>query len=1150
MQGTEHRYSHTYHRKPRDEESNVIRRMRIALRDPEFHLDRPMNEDIVNRFECTLPALFAPETVRKMIRDIKAIVVMCLDRLLENYSVDKPTFAVYVNILCRIINCLVLHNKCALTVQQFLPLISSTVSIPCEELLSATAHYIRLTIRYHPKLASEISLRPLLEGLLKHYSPEIMKLLFCIHSYNPSAFRARGVGQLLLSLFSQPSTPVAVQRDCLTLLIWMVDGLLPTSTAIRTSFGLSLSECVERLLVGGSEETGCLLSQLLLMLAQRDLFGTVSAHANAALPKRLPLSWPNCLETILNLLVGLANDCHLKKHKHLGQSNCIKGCLDAIAVYLKEARKIKHVIICLVAFRDLKKLLGLQTLQSYQSYMELVSLRIGVDQEMQQANIWLPATDKYGELNNFSLQFEIRDWINSYEHQNEIIRRLSQRKSSSDGSNSRISSEYSSSLSSSSSTGSSPSTGCAGRISDQMNPNRTRSMTPTLDSTRLATDKCIIQNSSKNSLYTEQREIPATLKLTEIIPAKKNTLEASSNIAGSNEGVADSASLNCSTTTAASYDFVENSLSANRLLHTHPPHLSTPSSSNNPNNVPPDLAHCVESASRIRLNCQNQTNFHNLTLSEDKMAAKSAPQLVLSRQVDAIQRFHEQYYDKLTQYMNRVLVHVPFPAAVSLVDPSPTKLNVKIPLELLWLDNRQLDHANDFDRIYRIHSTFTNAFPSLTLYFSCSVQQEQCLYPGNERNTCFQFQTTNAITWMQLIILGTQIRYGRSLPSTHPTMDALRHLWSGICGRSSTYSLHTGGGNSSNSVRRVRSDSARHMCIQTTAAPVERVSRPASLCEPPTTKSKSFQWMNRVRTWNSMRVRSRRKLNKVSSFFLLATRAFPNGKECESLVKELRDARFFDIFELDQVKRQNPNRWCCFLCKQQSRRSSRGNILTKTNYVWEEDRLEPISRHLHVLSFNRPSQRSPELFGFLKVRYIRHLPRALAWVNRWQIQVVVLRAGFLKWRKCSKDHAKDVEAYHRKSDLRPVSGWRGTTNDVSNYSGITSQRESPESQSDTDRPWSFITVSDITNIESLRHRRTGLTIKLEIKTTNSGTVMLKSITNKTRRSTASQPVRAVSYVIDFAQCFPKPDVSDVDELALWSRLLQVAIVRDKSNTDI
>ncbi|KAF5405477.1 hypothetical protein PHET_01027 [Paragonimus heterotremus] len=383
-----------------------------------------MNEDIVNRFEHILPALFASETARKIIKDIKAIVVTCSERLLENYSVYKAIFAVYVNILCTIINCLVLHNKCAQTVQQFLPLISATVGIPCEKLLSATAHYIRLTIRYHPKLASENSLRPILEGLLKHCTPETMRLLFCIHSYNPNAFRARGVGQLLLSLFSQPGTPVAVQRDCLVLLIWMVDGLLPTSTAIKTSFGLSLSECVERLLVGGSEETGCLLSQLLMMLAQRDLFGTVSAHANAALPKRLPLSWPNCLETILNLLVGLANDCHLKKHKHLGQSNCIKGCLDAIAVYLKEARKIRHVIICLVAFRDLKKLLGLQTLQSYQSYMELVSLRIGVDQEMQQANIWPPSTDRYSELKNLPLEFEIRDWINSYENQNEIIGRL------------------------------------------------------------------------------------------------------------------------------------------------------------------------------------------------------------------------------------------------------------------------------------------------------------------------------------------------------------------------------------------------------------------------------------------------------------------------------------------------------------------------------------------------------------------------------------------------------------------------------------------------------------------------------------------------------------------------------------------------------
>ncbi|KAA3681945.1 uncharacterized protein DEA37_0006040 [Paragonimus westermani] len=781
MRDAEHRCTRSYHQRLPDEHSNIVREMRIAIRNADFHLHKPQYEVVVSRFERILPALFASESAQKVFKDIRAIVFTCLDRLLKHYSVDQPIFTVYVNILYTIINCLVLRNKCAQTVQQFLPLISATVGVPCEKLLSATAHYIRLAIRHHPKLASEDSLRPLLNGLLKHNSPEIMKLLFCIHSYNPNAFRARGIGRLLLSLFSQPGAPVAVQRNCLTLLIWIVDGLLPTSAAIKTSLGLSLSECVESLLVGGSEETGCLLSQLLIMLAQRDLFATVSAHANASLPKRLPLSWPSCLETILNLLVGLANDCHLKKHKHLGQSNCIKGCLDAIAAYLKEARKVKHVIICLVAFRDLKKLLGSQTLQSYQSYMELVSLRIDVDQEMQQATIWPPSTGKYSELKNLSLQFEFRDWINSYEHQNEIIR------------------------------------------SD---------------------------------------------------------------------------------------------------------------------------------------------------------------------------------------------------------------------------------------------------------------------------------------------------------------------------------------GNSINSVRRTHSDCSRHTCVRTTATPVERVSRPASLCEPPTTKSKSFQWMNRMRTWNSMRVRSRRKLNKVNSFFLLATRAFPDGKECESLVKELMNARFFDIFELEQAKRQNPNRWCCFLCKQQSRRSSYGNILAKTHYACEENPWEPISGHSHILSFNGPFRRSPELFGFLKVKYIRHLPRALAWINRWQIQVVVLRAGCLKWRKCSKDYAKDVEAYYRKSDLCPHSGWRGTLNDISHYSGIISQPESPESPSDIDRPWSFITVSSITNIESMRHRRTGLTVKLEIKTTNSGTVMLKSATDKARRSTASQPIRAVPYVADFTQCIRKPDVSDADELALWSRLLQVAIVRDKSNADI
>ncbi|VDP84156.1 unnamed protein product [Echinostoma caproni] len=79
--------------------------------------------------------------------------------------------------------------------------------------------------------------------------------------------------------------------------------------------------------------------------------------------------------------------------------------------------------------------------------------------------------------------------------------------------------------------------------------------------------------------------------------------------------------------------------------------------------------------------------------------------------------------------------------------------------------------------------------------------------------------------------------------------------------------------------------------------------RPQSACETAnhTTSSASTVQSRsppvaKMRLWTSTRTRSKSGLARLNSFFLLATRAYPNQKECERLVKELQGSLLFESF--------------------------------------------------------------------------------------------------------------------------------------------------------------------------------------------------------------------------------------------------------------
>ncbi|KAG5443501.1 hypothetical protein CSKR_101061 [Clonorchis sinensis] len=1071
-------------------------------------------------YECSSQPI-NKEVLRRHFKEILYILKICSLRLVNQES----CFHLHVEVLSILLNICRKLIKSECMVKQSLPIICATTTIDDPKLSLYTANYIRLAIRYHPKTGSELALNPLLTAAANRPSHELMKILFYIHSYNPTAFWSLGIGQQLLSIYSQKSVPVPVQLDCLILIGRILDDIPRTDTTLETCFGMTPSDAVHILLKAGNSEVGAILTSVFVKFVQHDVYASFAAHANSRLSSRLCLSWPGALEAAVTLLRSLVKECSAANHKHQENTTCIPGCIAAVIGYLRKAETAKQVLTCLVTLQDFSRHVSPQVLEVYEEAIGSACFRAGIDQTM----FWDYLDSHEFQKAHPGLGKPIRmktvganEITNSQKSPCDILKEseLASPKDirSSYNRNTHISGLYSNSSQSYSTT-------------DCGDPNIHRVFSSSMK---------VVCNGKQlsRSHYDGAPKGPIEARVhSEEISMAESTL---SNVSGS------STSSRTSTTTGASYSPGEDRRSSSSLSfgEVDPDAMKKANSVrfptlpgfSNPRNTP-GYSDSQGVPAQLRFDGQQFENSVSKSGVSDPVhlsLTKSAPQLSPVGQLDSVQRFYERYYAKLVNYVEFVSDRFPLPVALGLEDFRTRSFEAECHQLVLWLNGRSTrlegskESSNDFQ------NTARSICPSLTLYFACCCRRSQCIFPGNRIDTCFRVITENPVTWMQIIILGTQVKYGKALPSEHPAMRNLRWFWAQIVDPSACSSRQR-------SILRVHSDSARYSTTHYTVPGISSSTVAREQAEYDDARPKS-PILSRIRTWNSMRTRSRKQLSKFNSFFLLATRSFPNSKECETIVKELKEARFFELFELitdpknaiKKVSQNYANRWCCFLCNQSPRRRVSGCGTESTTVCATKSRnsriMHPPPNSIHLETW------CPELTAQLYLRHARRIPVAMVWISRWQKHEVILKDGILGWRRRDERQLSKGEPSARNKRLDLTSKSSRINRNSDHIVGEDLQRAPSASESSYKNQWTCIFVGTIVKIESIRNKKTDQLLQLQLTIRNNGVLFLKSLPQLRLKPTVSSPVPRVP--------------NEVEELTEWSRALQVAMIRAHQKLNI
>ncbi|OON19452.1 hypothetical protein X801_04680 [Opisthorchis viverrini] len=1101
---------------------NHVNALKRYLVDQTSMNDIKLYETIVSQlYECSSQSI-NKEVLRSYFKEILYILKICSLRVANQES----CFHLHVDILSILLNFCRRLIKSECMIKQSLPIICTITSVDDPKLFLYTANYIRLAIRYHPKTGSELALNPLLTAAANRPSHELMKILFYIHSYNAVAFWSPGIGQQLLSIYSQKSVPVPVQLDCLILIGRILDDIPRTDTTLETCFGMTPSDAVPILLKAGNTEVGAILTSVFVKFVQRDLYASFAAHANSRLSSRLCLSWPGALEAAVTLLRSLVKECSATNHKHQKNATCIPGCIAAVIGYLRKAETAKQVLTCLVTLQDFSRHVSPKVLEVYEEAIGTACFRVGIDQtmfwdyldshEFQKAHpglgnpVRMNAVDTNKTINDQRFPPNISKENESSSPENfhsSYIR------------NTHISELYSNSSQSYSTT-------------DCGEPNTHRVFSASMK---------VVCNGKQLSRSHFDR--PKKWPIETRVHSEENSVAEST----LNNVNSSSTSSRTSTTTGASYSPGEDRRSSSSLSfgEVDPDAIEKANSVrfptlpgfSSPRNTP-GYSDTQGVPTQLRFDGQQFENSVSKSGVSDPVhlsLTKSAPQLSPVGQLDSVQRFYERYYAKLVSYVDFVSNRFPLPAALGLEDFKTRSLEAESHQLVLWLNERSTrlegsqESSNDFQ------GTARSLCPSLTLYFACCCRRSQCLFPGNRMDTCFRVITENPVTWMQIIILGTQVKYGKALPSEHLAMRNLRWFWAQIVDPSACSSRQR-------SILRVHSDSARYSNTQYTVPGISPSTVAREQAEYDGARPKS-PLLNRIRTWNSMRTRSRKQLSKFNSFFLLATRSFPNSKECETIVKELKEARFFELFEpvtdpknaTEKVSQNYANRWCCFLCNQSPRRCVSGSRSENTTVCATKPQnsriMHPPPNSIQLETW------CPEMTAQLYLRHARRIPVAMVWISRWQKHEVILKDGILGWRRRGeRGLSKDEQSA---SNKRPDSTSKSSriNRNSEHLVGDDLQRAPPASECIHKNQWTCIFVGTIVKIESIRNKKTDQLLQLQLTIRNNGVLFLKSLPQLRLK----QP--AVSSAI--------PRVpNEVEELTEWSRALQVAMIRAHQKLNI
>ncbi|TGZ64013.1 hypothetical protein CRM22_006585 [Opisthorchis felineus] len=885
------------------------------------------------------------------------------------------------------------------------------------------------------------------------------------------------------------------------------------------------SDAVHILLKAGNSEVGAILTSVFVKFVQRDLYASFAAHANSRLSSRLCLSWPGALEAAVTLLRSLVKECSAANHKHQKNTTCVHGCIAAVIGYLRKAETAKQVLTCLVTLQDFSRHVSPEVLEVYEEVIGSACFRTGIDQTMFWDYLDSHEFEKAhpGPVNPIRMKaVGANEITNDQKAPCDILKENEssspQNLHSSYNRNTHISELYSNSSQSYSTTD------CG---------------EPTTHRVFSASMKVVCNGKQLNHpCYDGAQKWPFEAKFhSEDNSVAESTLN----------NVSRSSTSSRTSTTGASYSPGEDRRSSSSLSFGEvDPDVMEKANSvrfptlpgfSSPRNTP-GYSDSQGVPAQLRFDGQQFGNSVSKSGVSDPVPlslTKSAPQLSPVGQLDSLQRFYERYYAKIVSYVNFISNRFPLPVALGLEDFKTRSFEAESHQLVLWLNERSIRLQGSQESSNEFPGTSRSICPSLTLYFACSCRRSQCLFPGNRMDTCFRVITESPVTWMQIIILGTQVKYGKALPSEHLAMRNLRWFWAQIVDPSACSSRQR-------SILRVHSDSARYSTTQYTVPGISSSTVARGQAEYDDAHPKS-PLLNRIRTWNSMRTRSRRQLSKFNSFFLLATRSFPNSKECETIVKELKEARFFELFELitdskntiQKFSQNYTNRWRCFLCNQSPRCRISGYKAESNTVCATKSRnsrvMHPPPNSIQLETW------CPELTAQLYLRHARRIPVAMVWISRWQKHEVILKDGILGWRRRDERQLSKVEpsARNKRLDSTSKSSWMNRNSN--HLVGDDLQRASPASESNHKNPWTCIFVGTIVKIESIRNRKTDQLLQLQLTIRNNGVLFLKSLPQlRLKQPALFSPVPRVP--------------NEVEELTEWSRALQVAMIRAQQKLNL
>ncbi|KAA0196504.1 hypothetical protein FBUS_04858 [Fasciolopsis buskii] len=1011
---------------------DLINYLKLSISLKKFHKDPEEYHVVLNQLEEICSGTIDRTFIRTHQKEFHSIISGCINQvfILE----DPAKYHPYLLVLRLITKELRHVIRFESILKQMLPLICAILWIPDKKLMNISVNLIRLSIRYHPKMACEIALKPLLDTVNQTKDEEILRLLFYIHVYNPTCFRNHTCGKFLLSLLNQPNVPLTTQIRTLTLIHRVVDDLPLTGDSTRLCFG-PLNECFETLLTSISSETSALLSSLLVKMAKHNLSEAMLPFANKKLPERLKIHWPGCLETSLSLLVALSHDCYRRGHGHAelntkGQDTmpCVINSIEAILRYIEEANHIKYVMSCLVALQDLSPILESSYLEPYKDRIIEACQRVGIGTRVSWKDMWMEIAASSSPYLKMESKMDFRRWLDDASRVTMPQKSTSSRPLSmaSTQETDDLSSDISSSLTTISSSS-------LGKVSPAVEPCIPHVKQPSHNfnchgdhSTKSmeADSELADKEKSENDLTeSELTSTSATTSFSRTSPNREKVMSKSlprqyepfqppvrvphvqMNKTNANTEEIKSATKDWDLSEVRRVQSVRQRKQVNENENGRPIAVQRSRSSYRP-------------ADHVASRPQNTGSTSNQLI----LPTLSSPQLSPMDQQDPIQRFHQRYYDKLLRYVNILQDQFPFPVAVSYQNTDKNnKSQRNISKGFVWFlneydylsNNRKVNGNDDFyGQSEKINGPDRC---ELHLHFACSRHRAQCIYSGNNLASCFDVKTKYPLLWIQLLILWNQARYGRAIPTTHPAIYPLRQLWSVLVNMPVETPLE----------RRVRLGLTNDLGRNSTG-------RPQSACETTNHSATLASATNarttpagKLRLWSSTRTRSKVGLAKAGSFFLLATRAYPNQKECERLTRELQSSLLFESFVRNEdsqsyqacgsynqpgkISAKTPGHiaprksynWSCVLCKYASDTTSmrspcsRGAPLARRES--ESESLDDIPTT--ISNSQRQSHWIPHMTGVLRSRHLKNMPKALSWLSNWQVNEFVLRDTWFGWHR-------------------------------------------------------------------------------------------------------------------------------------------------------